>query len=71
MDLHPDFMLTVEGKHDLSKAMAWFLSEVPIINDKPIRGKHCGLNEKCSQAALLFEHVVFSLGHCLRRLWNL
>lgn len=64
-------MLAVEGKQDLSKATTWFLDEVPIINDKPIRGKQCGLDEKFPQVALLFEHVVFSLGHCLRRLWNL
>lgn len=70
MDLHPGFVLTVEGKQDLSKATTWFLDEVPIINDKLIREKHCGLNENCPQAALLFEHVVFSLGHCLRKLWN-
>lgn len=46
LDVNPWFVRAMEERWDLSKAFSWFLDEVTITNNKPIRAKDCGLNGK-------------------------
>lgn len=64
LEVDPQLVVALGRRWDLSKAFSWFLDEVTITNDKPIKAKHCGLNENWLSLVDVLEHLIPSLCHC-------